>query len=212
MIVVPQFAACRPWSNHASFILVIAKNPRDIAGCWESPRNSVALSKESAVSREVPAKGEILDVRSSAGEPQEFGDLLSAVAITGILSCGGDGCLIWTSQDSATIRARSCRPARIIGNRAARHRTEPRPGMPRDSVPSEFGRIICWKNRPGTRCCDTRRIIRRGRSRNSVHPGIGRRLLAGRNRNPAPDGKKGTSWKIRNIVYHRSALAERIQE
>ena len=32
-------------------------------------------------------------------------------------------------------------------------------------------------------------------------------LLAGRNRNPAPDEKKGTSWKIRKPVYHRKCKA-----
>ena len=40
----------------------------------------------------------------------------------------------------------SARPAGTIGNPAARHRMEPMPGVPMDSVPSELGRIICWEN------------------------------------------------------------------
>ena len=45
-----------------------------------------------------------------------------------------------------------------------------------------------------------------GGSGNSVHPEVGRGLLAGRNRNPALDEKKGTCWKIRKPAYHRNLV------
>ena len=99
----------------------------------------MALSKESAVSMEVPTKGEIPDVGPPAGKPREFGDLLSAVAITAWSArdhvARWRWIASWKSQELATAR-----------NPAARHRKEPRPGIARDSVPSEFGRIFCWKN------------------------------------------------------------------
>ena len=46
-----------------------------------------------------------------------------------------------------------------------------------------------------------------GRFGNSVHPEIDRASWLEKNRNPAPDEKMGTSWKLRKPVYHRKCKA-----
>ena len=70
--------------NHTSLTLFTAHGPRDSAA-W-NPEESSGIVKHSAVS---PTTGENPDVRSPVGKHQEFGDLLSAVAVTHCLENQG---------------------------------------------------------------------------------------------------------------------------
>ena len=73
------------------------------------------------------------DTESLPGEPR-------------ILWRDGDGSLAGSLRNQRpSERGRADLPE-CFGKPAARHRMEPRQGMPRDSVPSDFGRIMCWKN------------------------------------------------------------------
>ena len=171
MIAVPQFAACRPWSEpHLIHSLHRQKSKRhcQLLGI---PGNSVVSSKESAV-----LKGEIPDVRSLAGECQEFGDLLSAVAIpawrTRDSVARWRGIASWKPQESATSERDRADLPEQSGIR--RHGTGWNPSRQCPGIRYLLNSVLSFAGRTRNAVMRREKDYSQGGSGNSVHSEVDR--------------------------------------